>query len=321
MRDFGADRVLRALSLPLLVLAAGCADPQDTSSRPPVVAEARSEAVSLLGEELFPPALPEDVRLDREAKLAQVRAAAKASPDDAEATIWLGRRTAYLGRYREAIEIYSAGIERHPDHHKLYRHRGHRYITVRDLAGAIRDLEHAAGLIEGLPDEIEPDGLPNARNIPTSTSHSNIWYHLGLAYYLAGNHADAARCYHECMRFGANPDTLCATSHWLYMTLRRLGKDDEARAVLEPIHAEMDIIENNSYHRLLLMYKGELTPEEAMQQASGAIDFATTGYGVANWHLYNGRRERAEAILRDVVEGEQWAAFGHVAAEAELAAW
>ena len=70
------------------ILAAGCADPQDTSGRPPVVAEARSEAVSLLGEELFAPALPEDVRVDREAKLAQARAAAEASPDDPEATIW-----------------------------------------------------------------------------------------------------------------------------------------------------------------------------------------------------------------------------------------
>ena len=48
-------------------------------------------------------------------------------------------------------------------------------------------------------------------------------------------------------------DLLVATSHWLYMTLRRLGRDDEARQVLKPIHADMYIIENHSYHRLLLM--------------------------------------------------------------------
>ena len=34
--------------------------------------------------------------------------------------------------------------------------------------------------------KIEPDGQPNARNIPTSTLNSNIYYHLGLAQYLKG---------------------------------------------------------------------------------------------------------------------------------------
>ena len=35
----------------------------------------------------------------------------EANPDDVEALIWYGRRTAYLGQYVQAIEIYSKGIE------------------------------------------------------------------------------------------------------------------------------------------------------------------------------------------------------------------
>lgn len=32
--------------------------------------------------------------------------------------------------------------------------------------------------------EFEPDGIPNALNPPLTLPHRNIWYHLGLAYYL-----------------------------------------------------------------------------------------------------------------------------------------
>ena len=63
----------------------------------------------------------------------------------------------------------------------MYRHRGHRYVSIREFDRAIADLEYAATLIEGTEDEIEPDGMPNAMNIPVSSLHSNIWYHLGLA--------------------------------------------------------------------------------------------------------------------------------------------
>jgi len=49
-----------------------------------------------------------------------------------------------------------------------------------------------------------------------------------------------------------------------------------------------------------------------------ALDDATAGYGVGNWHFYNGRTAEAEAVFRRVVAGRQWPAFGHIAAEAEL---
>jgi hypothetical protein len=45
---------------------------------------------------------------------------------------------------------------------------------------------------------------------------------------------------------------------------------------------------------------------------------ATQGYGVGNWHLYNGRRREAEDILWRVVQAENWAPFGYIAAEADL---
>jgi hypothetical protein len=225
-----------------------------------------------------------------------------------------------LWRYRDAINVYSKGIALHPNYAKLYRHRGHRYITLREFDKAIADLEKAAKLIRGAPDEIEPDGAPNQYNIPTSTSHSNIWYHLGLAYYLKGDFKNALRCYQECMKFSKiNDDMLCATSDWLYMTYRRLGRLDEAKKVLEPINENMKILENFSYHKRLLMYKGVLAPDSLLDTKNAAdLDIATQGYGVGNWYLYNGQTGSAKEIFEKVSKGKYWAAFGYIAAEADL---
>ncbi len=68
---------------------------------------------------------------------------------------------------------------------------------IREFDRAIQDFEKAATLIEGTEDKIEPDGLPNAQNIPVSTLHTNIWYHLGLAYYLQHDLENALRRRHN----------------------------------------------------------------------------------------------------------------------------
>jgi tetratricopeptide (TPR) repeat protein len=279
------------------------------------------EATSLLGKPLLRAEQPADARAKLEANLRAAEEEFAKTPT-ADALIWVGRRTAYLGRFRDAIAVFTRGVQKFPDDARMYRHRGHRYITVREFDKAIADLSTAAALVSGKPDQVEPDGQPNARNTPTGTLNSNIYYHLGLAYYLKGDFARALTAYRRCLDFSKNPDMLAATTHWLYMTLRRLGRDDDARAALQPIAAGMDIIENASYYKLLLMYKGDGSADALLDAArAGGLDGATIGYGVGNWHLYNGRRDTAMQIFRDIVEksAAQWPAFGYVASEAELA--
>lgn len=309
-----------AASLALVVCAAcGGADADRPSSTPAV-------AVSLLGEPLPPPDLPADFRAEQEAKLAEARAALERDPDDPDALVWVGRRLGYLARYDEAIEVFTRGVERHPEDARFLRHRGHRFVTLRRLPEAIADLAEAEALVADRPDEVEPDGLPNARGIPTSTLKSNIRYHLGLAWYLSGDFRAAAAVYGRCLEVSSNPDMLVATTHWAWMTERRLGRDAEAAALLEPIHAGMDIIENEAYHRLLLLYRGEVAVDELLageagEGAADATDSASPAllYGVANWLRETGDEERGRALLERIVAGEAWAAFGHIAAEADLA--
>ena len=179
-------------------------------------------------------------------------------------------------------------------------------------------LSMVIGLIAGQEDQVEPDGQPNDAGIPTSTLHSNIWYHLGLARYLKQDFEGAIEAYRNGLALRDNPDGLVSTSHWLYMSLRRLDRDEEAAQVLEPIHADLEVIENRVYHQLLLMYKGELTPESLMGPEGGSPESVATAYGVGNYHLYNDRGAQAHDIYHDIVGTGGWAGFGYIAAEADL---
>jgi tetratricopeptide (TPR) repeat protein len=279
---------------------------------------AKPEATSLSGKPLFVPAtLPNKEKL--EADLAQAEKTLAANPKDAEAIIWVGRRLGYLWRFNDAIAMFTKGIELHPDNPKLYRHRGHRYISIRQFARAQSDFEKAAQLIKGKPDEIEPDGAPNPAGKPRSTLQFNIWYHLGLAYYLQGNYAKAYDAYVECMKVSNNDDAVTATSDWMWMTLMRLNRKADAAKVLERITPKMDILENGSYHRRLLMYKGLEKPEALLDTAKADdTTIATQGYGVGNYYYVTGNTAKAREVFEKVTSGGGWNAFGYIAAEADL---
>lgn len=290
------------------------------------------EAISLLGRELRAPALPAEVRATYETNLAMARRGYEAAPENVDSLIWYGRRLAYLGRYRDAIDIYTEGLELHPDEPRLLRHRGHRYITVRQFDDAVADLNRAVRLIDGQEDRVEEDGLPNARGIPTSTLHFNIWYHLGLAHYLSGDLERAVLAWQECLDASRSDDSVVATSYWLHNALRRLELDRTAQEVLSGITPGMDVIESTAYLDVLRLHQGDPEVRSALGlddpaggaaaavAAPGTLQGTTTAYGVALWHWIQGRRETAYDLMEAIVAREsQWAAFGYIAAEADLA--
>ena len=276
------------------------------------------EATSVLGKPLYRPAtIPNQQKL--EADLAQAEKDLAARPNDAEAMIWVGRRLGYLWRFNDAIAMFSKGIAAHPSNPKFYRHRGHRYLTIRQFAKAEADFVKAAELFKGKPDEIEPDGAPNPAGKPRSTLHFNTWYHLGLARYLQGDYAKAYDAYVECMKVSNNDDSVTATSDWMWMTLMRLNRKAEAASVLARITPKMDILENASYHRRLLMYKGLEKPEALLDTAKADdTTIATQGYGVGNYYYVTGDMKKAREVFEKVTAGGGWNAFGFIAAEADL---
>ena len=296
----------------ILLILSGC-----SSNREEIAAE--PEVYSLLGDEFF---APTEVNPKLDSNLAVARKNFEADQSE-ENYIWLGRRTAYLTRYNEAIDIFSEGIDKFPDSYRLYRHRGHRYISQRKFDAAIADLIKASELMQGTPIEIEPDGQPNRLNQPLSSTQFNVWYHLGLAHYLKGEFDLAENAYLECMNVSNNDDLITATIDWLYMTYRREGKKEEAKKLLGKITDHMTIIENDSYFKRLNLYKGTLPVDSVLSVSASNDDvelaLATQGYGVGNWYLCNGDTSQALGIFERVVNGKHFSAFGFIAAEADLA--
>ncbi len=262
----------------------------------------------------FTPSPPSSGMLE---KYEQAKQDYETNPKDADNIIWYGRRTAYLGRFTEAIQIYTDGMTLFPNDARLYRHRGHRYISIREYDKAIQDFEKAATLIEGKENEIEPDGLPNAQNIPVSTLHGNIWYHLGLAHYLKHDFEKAFDAYTQCRNTGSNEDNIVSSTHWLYMIQRRLGNEELANAQLAPIHDNMKIIENHSYYQLCRFYKG-LIPRDSLMNGDGTPSGDAVRYGIANWDFYNGDKDTAKQELESILSGKAWTSFGYLSAEQDV---
>ncbi len=238
--------------------------------------------------------------------------------NDPDALIWFGRRAAYLGNYEEAINIYTTGIQTHPEDARMYRHRGHRYISTRQYDKAIADFEHAVTLIKGQKDEVEPDGLPNDRNIPLSTLHGNIWYHLGLAYYLKNDMDKALSAFSNRTVTEKYDDNIVSGGHWLYMILSRQGKTEEANAAIERVHKDMDIIENFSYHKTCLFYKQLLTEEDLQSDDPKSSSSNVLTYGLGNWYLYHEQdTAKAKQYFQQLLEHGNKYSFAYLAAEAD----
>ncbi len=258
----------------------------------------RPEIISLLGKHHFAQPAEGEALVQLKTDLAEAWNALQSEPDNPENVILYGRRLAYLWRYNEAIDVYSGGIKNISDNSMLYRHRGHRYISIRKFDKAVRDLSKAAGL--------------NSRDF-------DIWYHLGLAHFLSGDFEKALSAYQSCLGVCEDDESKVAVSHWLYMTLRRMGKYDEAVKLINNIIEGMDVEENQSYYDLLNFYKGQKSVEEifVLDKATD-LELATLGFGIGCWYLYNADKDTAKSYFEKIVETKYWPAFGFIAAEAEL---
>jgi tetratricopeptide (TPR) repeat protein len=236
---------------------------------------------------LTAPALPTDTLAEFEAKLQAARVAARENVDrsDPLPEIWVGRRLAYLGRFDEAIEHYSTLLERHPQESRILRHRGHRYISLRQLDAAIADLTRAAELERGRADRVEPDGLPSDLD-------------------------EALTSFERCRELSANDDMLVATAHWLHMIQRRLGRDEANAALCRALDRPLEILENDGYQTLLELYCGSVEwDDSALDLSNDAI-----AYGVARW-LRDRDAPEAERLYRQILDRAPSYSFGAIAAD------
>ena len=95
----------------------------------------------------------------------------------------------------------------------------------------------------------------------------------------------------------------------------RRGNPAGAAAVVAPIHAGMDVVENVAYLNLCLLYAGKKRLEDiAVRTGSSGSALA---FGLAHYDVVAGNRQRGLADLRTLAASSGWSAFGVIAAEVE----
>lgn len=302
---------MKRLALTGLLLAAAASTPaQPIAHEVAALAAAPPTAVqgtSLRGRPLMWAPREAARATELHADLAAALRRLAAEPASEEALIAVGRNLAWLNRFREAIDVYRLGLQIHPGSAMLHRHRGHRLITLRRFEEAARDLRAAAALLDARPDASAAD-------------QREVWYHLGLALYLMHDFGGAVAAFERCHAYAANDDQICSSAYWRHMALRRLGRDAEAEAILAPVHAGMAIDSSVSYHELLLVFRGDRTAEETLDlTATDHERYPTVAYGLGFARLAAGDEAGAAMIFERIVNHSEWSAFGHIAAETELA--
>lgn len=243
-------------------------------------------------------------------------------PDSEDTAIWYVRRLGYAGRYNEAIDIATKAIAQHPKSYRLLRHRGHRYITLRQFDSAIADLTRAAELFTGNIDRIEPDGQPNAAGIARSTDWFNIAYHMGIAHYMKGEYQLADDWFARSLETPlVNDDLGVAATCWRINCHARgaAGGPEAISALTAKITPYLTIVENFAYRDLCLLHQGTMPLEQVMLPAEkDPLERATRYYGVSIWLRTMNRNSEADEALRDIITANNWPAFGHIAAEIDL---
>lgn len=241
------------------------------------------------------PAAPEIVKADE---------ALKADPTNPDLWMEKGLALAKYSFMREAVECYSIAMTYNPFKWQYYRHRAHRFISMWRFEDAAADF-----------------------TISSRLNHQDwdTFYHLGLSYFLLGNYEKAAKAYQRCLELTKLDSKLIALCDWYWMTLKRLGRDEDAAKILERISLGMDAGDNVAYYERLLVYKGLKNAEEALDMESNNFnDLArvSIGFGIGNYYLLNGDEEKAIAIWkRTVALGEEltlYTAFSYLASKIEL---
>jgi tetratricopeptide (TPR) repeat protein len=228
--------------------------------------------------------------------IARAERALAADPRSVQRIIELGVAQSAVRHFREAIQTFTRGLAIAPDDPMLYRWRGHRYLSVREFDRAMEDLTRGTRL--------------------DSTSYGS-WYHLGIVRYARGDFAGAAAAFARALPHAPDAGELAGSTDWLWMSLARAGRLDEARAMLA--RRPDSLATTNAYARRLKLYRGEIAPEEVVTPADTAdVQLATLSYGVGNWHLVRGDTARAREWFERAVRSGGWPAFGFIIAEVEL---
>jgi len=228
--------------------------------------------------------------------VARAQAALSADPKNVERFIQLGVAQSGARQFREAIQTFTRAMAIEPNNAMLYRWRGHRYLSVRELDKAQADL---------------------AKGLKLDSTNYGILYHLGIVRFARGDFAGAAQLFARAQPRAPDAGELAGSTDWLWMSLMRAGRKADAEAMLARRPDSLPV--DNAYARRLKLYRGAITPDSVITSADTAdVQAATLAYGLGDWYLVRGDTARAKTYFERSVKSGGWPAFGFIMSEVEL---
>lgn len=228
--------------------------------------------------------------------IVRAERALAADPRNVARFVELGVAQSNARQFREAIQTFTRGLEVAPNNALLLRWRGHRYLSVREFDRAMDDFTRGARL--------------------DSTIYG-IWYHMGVIRFAREEFAAAADAFARAQRIAPDPGELAGSTDWLWMSLSRAGRRDEARAMLARRPDSLPV--SNAYTQRLKLYRGEIGPDAVVTPADTAdVQQATLAYGLGNWYLLRGDTASARSWFDRAIRSGGWPGFGFIVSESEL---
>ena len=268
----------------------------------PPVPGAQPEVVTLRGVKFY--SLP-----DAKGTVAAAQKALDADPKNVDLLQKLEQAQAGVWQYREAVATCTRALALALNNADLYIERGHRDLALRRFTQARADLDRAVQL---------------------DATKLDAYYHLGLAHYFLGEFSEAADAFRHAVDKAPTVESRINSTNWLYASLRRAGKTDEAAQALAKVTPNVTTADSHSqfYLNLLRFFQrskneNEVVPPEPPRD--NAVDpepelrFDTVAYGVGNWFLYNGNKAKALEYFDKIAKGHVWVTWGFVGADVDSA--
>ncbi|MFN0177328.1 MAG: tetratricopeptide repeat protein [Gemmatimonadales bacterium] len=278
-----------------------------------------AQAVSLLGDTLWNVPLPpgEGPHLVQQLRAAQRQLTAR--PSDPAAKLLVARRTAALGRLRDAVLLYNEVIEAEAGSVRLFRRRGELLFQLREFEAAARDLKRAARDPGGaFVKEFVED---SAAGLVGSLVRYQATLGLGILEYARGDYPRAARTLVSALDASDGADELVESALWLGFALRRAGRTQDAAQVFRGIPANVAAKSRSAELLLLQLFRGEVGLDSVRSHLQGgaAADEALVLYGLGFVQLVRADTTGALDAFEQVLLLGQWAVRPSIVAEAEVA--
>ena len=236
--------------------------------------------------------------------LEESKSALAQDPENPELWYQLGMAVGVKEGAEASIDVFSQGLIYNPFNAPLYFGRGRKNIGLRKYWRAIADATMAIRL--------EPDIW-------------TYWYYRAVPRNLAGDAKGALEDFMQCYRMTPENERYPLID-WMFLCCLDMGDREKAKEILnlidtsvEPSHC-MDY----AYRRRVRLYKGEIKPEEMIddedimkhayvtQPGRVQLEHETLTFGLFAYYTYIGETEKANETLQAIAALEPSAAFGYL---------